>query len=76
MYLQFIKEFVKVIYLFYNDNVIVIRKKRRVKELFEVFVKHISLLSFIVILKEINLFSSHLKSFSESFVNYHYYSFL
>ena len=31
MHSQFIKEFVKVIYLFYNDNVIIIRKERRVK---------------------------------------------
>ena len=43
MYSQFIKEFAKVIRLFYNDNVIIIRKERRVKELFEIFVKHISL---------------------------------
>ena len=43
MHSQFTKEFVKIIYLFYNDNVIVIRKERRVKELFEVFIKHISL---------------------------------
>ena len=43
MYSQFIKEFVKVIYLFYNDNVIVIRKGRRVKESFKIFVKHTSL---------------------------------
>ena len=43
MHLQFIKEFVKIIYLFYNDNVIVIRKERRVKKSFKIFVKHISL---------------------------------
>ena len=43
MHLQFIREFVKVIYLFYNDNVIVIRKERRAKESFKVFVKHTSL---------------------------------
>ena len=61
---QFIKEFVNDIYLFYNDNVIVIRKKRRVKELFEIFVKHISLLLFIVILKRSYSF---LESFEESF---------
>ena len=54
MHSQFIKEFVKVIYLFCDDNVIVIRKERRVKESFKVFVKHISLLFFIVILKKIN----------------------
>ena len=43
MHLQFTREFVRVVCLFCNDNVIVIRKERRVKELFEVFVKHISL---------------------------------
>ena len=43
MHSQFIREFVKIIYLFYNDNVIIIRKERRVKGSFEVFVKHISL---------------------------------
>ena len=43
MHSQFIKEFIKVIYLFCDDNVIVIRKKRRAKELFKIFVKHISL---------------------------------
>ena len=75
MHLQFTKEFVKVIYLFYNDNVIVIRKERRVKKSFEVFVKHISLLSFAVILKKINLFSNHLKILLESLVDYRYYSF-
>ena len=53
MHSQFTKEFVKIIYLFYNDNVIVIRKERRAKESFEVFVKHISILSFIVILKKL-----------------------
>ena len=43
MHSQFTREFVKIIYLFYNDNVIVIRKERRVKELFEIFIKHTSL---------------------------------
>ena len=78
MHSQLIKKFINVIYLFYNNNVIIIRNERRVKELFEVFVKHISLLSFIVILKEVNLFSSYLKSLFESFINYYhrYYSFL
>ena len=52
MQLQFTKVFIKIIYLFYNNNVIVIRKERRVKELFKMFIKHISLLSFIVILKK------------------------
>ena len=75
MHSQFIKEFIKVIYLFYNNNVIVIRKKRRVKKSFEIFVKHTSLLSLIVILKEIILFSSHLKNLFKSFINYRYYSF-
>ena len=73
MHSQFTKEFVKIICLFYNDNVIVIRKERRVKESFEIFVKHTSILSFIMILKKINLLSSYLKSLSESFINYRYY---
>ena len=72
MHLQFTKEFIKIIRLFYDDNVIIIRKERRVKKLFEVFVKHTSLLSFIVLLKKINLFSNYLKSFSENFINYRY----
>ena len=78
MHSQLIREFVNVIYLFYNNNVIVIRKERRVKKSFKIFVKHISLLSLIVILKKINLFSNHLKSFLEGFINYYhrYYSFL
>ena len=41
MHSQFIRKFVKVIRLFYNDNVIVTRKERRVKRLFKIFVKHI-----------------------------------
>ena len=73
---QFIKEFVKIIYLIYDDNVIVIRKGRRVKELSKIFVKHISLLSLIVILKKINLFSNHLKNLFKSLINHRYYSFL
>ena len=75
MHSQFTKEFVKVICLFYDDNVIVIRKERRAKKSFEIFVKHTSLWSFIVILKEINLFSNYLKSLFESYVDYRYYSF-
>ena len=75
MYSQFTKEFVEIIYLFYNNNVIVIRKKCRVKKSFELFVKHISILSFIVILKEINLFSSYLKSLFENLINHYYYLF-
>ena len=31
MHSQFIKKFVKIIRLFYNNNIIVIRKKRRAK---------------------------------------------
>ena len=73
MHSQFTKEFVSVIYLFYNNNIIVTRNERRVKELFEIFIKHISLLSLIVILKEINLFSNHLKSLSKGFINYYHY---
>ena len=76
MHSQFIKEFVKVIYLFYNDNVIVIRKERRAKELFEVFVKHISILSLIVILKKINLFPNHLKSLFKTLISHRHYLFL
>ena len=76
MHSQFIKEFVKIIYLFCDDNVIVIRKERRVKKSFEVFVKHISLLFFIVILKKINLFLNHLKILFESLVNHRHYLFL
>ena len=72
MHSQFTKKFVKITYLFYNDNVIIIRKKRRVKELSKVFIKHISLLSLIVLLKKINLFSNHLKSLFEGFINHRY----
>ena len=59
---QFIREFVNDIYLSYNDNVIIIRKSRRVKELFEIFVKHISLLSLIMFLIKIILFSNRKKN--------------
>ena len=62
MHSQFTKEFVSDIYLFYDDNVIVIRKGRRVKESFEVFVKHISLLFLVVILIEIIFFSNRKKN--------------
>ena len=72
---QFTREFVKIICLFCDDNVIVIRKGRRAKESSEVFIKHISLISLDVILKEINLFSNHLKSSLESLINYLHYSF-
>ena len=76
MHPQFTKEFVKIIYSFYNDNVIITRKERRVKKSFKIFVKHTSLLSLTVILKKINLFSNHLKSLLENFINYRYYLFL
>ena len=59
---QFTREFVNDINLPYNNNVIVIRKNRRVKESFNVFVKHISLLSFIVFLIKIILFSNRKKN--------------
>ena len=67
-------QFINIIYRFYNNNVIIIRKKRRIKKLFKIFVKHTIILSFIIILKKINLFSNHLKNL----LNYHYcyYSFL
>ena len=59
---QFIKEFVNDICLSYNDNVIVIRKSRRVKKSFEVFVKHISLLSLVVFLIKVILFPNRKKN--------------
>ena len=59
---QFIKEFVNDIYLFYDDNVIIIRKGRRVKKSSEIFVKHISLLSLVVFLIKIILFSNRKKN--------------
>ena len=62
MQLQFIKEFVNDIYLSYNDNVIVIRKGRRVKESSEIFVKHTLLLSLAVFLIKIILFSNRKKN--------------
>ena len=74
MHSQFIKKFVNVIYRFYNDNVIIIRKEYRIKKSFKVFIKHTFILSFIVILKKINLFSSYSKSFLNHY--YYYYSFL
>ena len=74
MHPQFIKEFVNVIYRFYDDNVIVIRKRCRVKRSFEVSVKHTFILSFTVILKKVNLFSNHSKSLLGHYRRY--YSFL
>ena len=59
---QFTREFVNDIYLFYNNNVIVIRKSRRVKKSFDVFVKHTSLLSLIVFLIKIILFPNRKKN--------------
>ena len=76
MHSQFIKEFVNVIYLFYNNNVIIIRKDRSVKELFKIFVKHTFLLFLIVILKKINLFSSYLKNLFKDRLNSYYYNYL
>ena len=76
MHLQFIKEFVKVVYLFCDNNVIIVQKERRVKKLFKVFVKHISSSSFIVILKKVNFFPSRLMSLFENLINHYYYSFL
>ena len=59
---QFIKEFINDICLFYNNNVIVIRKSRRVKGSFEIFIKHTLILSFAVILIKIILFSNRKKN--------------
>ena len=74
MHSQFIRKFINIIYRFNNNNVIINRKKRRAKKLFKIFIKHTFILSFIVILKKINLFSSY----SKNFINYRrrYYSFL
>ena len=74
MHSQFIKEFINIIYRFCDNNVIIIRKKRRVKKLFKIFIKHTFILFFIVILKKINLFSNY----SKSLLSYrrYYYSFL
>ena len=43
MHSQFTREFVKIIYLFCDDNVIIIRKEQRAKESFKISVKHTSL---------------------------------
>ena len=59
---QFIKEFVNDICLSYNNNVIIIRKGRRVKKSFNVFVKHTLLLSLVVFLIKIILFSNQKKN--------------
>ena len=63
MQLQFTKEFVNDIYLSYNNNVIIIRKGRRVKESFDIFIKHTSLLSLVVFLIKIILFSNRKKNY-------------
>ena len=60
---QFIKEFVNDICLFYNNNVIVIRKNRRVKKSFNVFIKYTLLLSLVVFLIKIILFSNRKKNY-------------
>ena len=62
MHPQFIKKFVNIIYRFCDNNVIVIRKRRRAKKLFEIFIKHTFVLSLIVILKKINLFPNYSKN--------------
>ena len=59
---QVTKEFVNDIYLSYNDNVIIIRKGRRAKGSFKIFVKHTSLLSLVVILIKIILFPNRKKN--------------
>ena len=68
MHSQFIKKFVNIIYRFYNNNVIIIRKKRYIKKLFKIFVKYTFILFFIIILKEINFFLNYLNNF----LNYRY----
>ena len=78
MHSQFTKKFVNIIYLSYNDNVIVIRKRRRAKNHLKYSLNTLRYyLSFAVILKRINLFPSHLKSFLKDFINFYryYYSF-
>ena len=74
MHSQLIKEFVNVIYRFYNNNVIVIRKKRRIKEILKIFIKYTFILFFVMILKEINFFSNYSKGFAN--YRYRYYLFL
>ena len=53
--------------MFYNNNVTIIRKNWHIKELFNVFVKYISLLSFVVFLIEIIFFSNRKKNRHASF---------
>ena len=59
---QFIREFVYDIYLFYKNNVIVIRKNRRARKSFDVFIKHTLLLFFVVFIIEIILFPNRKKN--------------
>ena len=74
---QFTKEFINDIYLFYDDNIIIIRKSRRVKKLFNVFVKHTLLLSLIIFLIKVILFSNRKKKIINMFYfNIVYFSFI
>ena len=59
---QFIREFINDICLPYDDNVIIIRKSRRVKKSSEIFVKHTLLLSFVVFLIKVILFPNRKKN--------------
>ena len=59
---QFTREFVKDICLSCDNNVIVIRKGRRVKESFKIFVNHTLLLPLVVFLIKIILFSNRKKN--------------
>ena len=68
MHLQFTNFFVNIIYRFYDNNVIIIRKNYRVKKSLKMFVEYTSLLFLIVILKKIILFSNY----SKFFINYYY----
>ena len=46
MHSQFIKKFVNIIYRFFDNNVIIIRKSYYIKESFEIFIKYTFLLFF------------------------------
>ena len=72
MHLQFIRKFVSDIYLPYDNNVIVIRKNRRIKKSFEIFVKHTSLLPLVVILIKIILFPNRKKNHNKYISFQHY----
>ena len=71
MYSQSIKELINDIYLFYDDNVIIIRKGRRVKRSFEIFVKHTSLISLIVVLIKTIFFSNRKKNY-DRYISFQY----